>query len=85
MFCPSTTTGTGELVVQTGEARLVVDWRVNPEGLLVQTNGTHGRKTRSPRMSTGRFGSTRCCRGLFNNSACAGGLAWVLFEHGQRP
>ena len=30
VFCPLTTTGPGELVVQTGETRFVVDCRLNP-------------------------------------------------------
>ena len=34
VFCPLTTTGTGELVVQTGETRFVVDCRVNPMALV---------------------------------------------------
>src|SRR5260221_9445588 len=32
--CPLTTTGAGELVVQTGETRFVVDCNVNPTALV---------------------------------------------------
>jgi hypothetical protein len=32
VFCPLTTTGVIELVIQTGNSRSVVDWRVNPVG-----------------------------------------------------
>src|SRR5438105_3700195 len=33
VFCPLTTTGAGELVVQTGDTRFVVDCKVNPAAL----------------------------------------------------
>jgi hypothetical protein len=34
VFCPLMTTGVGELVVQTGEARLVVDCKLSPVALV---------------------------------------------------
>jgi hypothetical protein len=36
VFWPLRTTGTAELVLQTGDVRFVVDCRVNPEALLGQ-------------------------------------------------
>ena len=59
VFCPLTTTGAGELVVQTaGETRFVVDCKVNPaalvghvkitygpEGIIVSCGGRRQRKT----------------------------------------
>ena len=41
VFCPLTTTGAGELVVQTGgETRLVVDCKMNPAALVGHVNTT---------------------------------------------
>ena len=40
VFCPPTTTGAGGLVVQTGEARFVVDCRVKPVKLVGQAKMT---------------------------------------------
>ena len=36
VFWPAMTTGAGELVLQTGEARFVVDCKVNPTALVDQ-------------------------------------------------
>ena len=47
-FCPLTTTGPGETVVQTaGETRFVVDCKVNPVALVGHVKITYGPEGRS--------------------------------------
>jgi hypothetical protein len=47
VFWPLTTTGAGRLVVQTGEARFVVDCKVKPVTVVGHINSTFAPQTRS--------------------------------------